>query len=70
MEEKEAMYWVAMMQQAQQGDKEAQEVINQTNKVRAANNLPTIQEELAAFIRRKEIEDYKKSVMEEFKKHM
>ena len=46
MEEMEAMYWVAMMQQAQQGDKEAREVINQTNKARAANNLPTIQEEL------------------------
>lgn len=46
MEKLEAMHWVAMMQQAQQGDKEAREVINQTNKARAANNLPTIQEEL------------------------
>ncbi len=46
MEQMEAMLWVATMRRAQQGDKEAQEMIAQENNLRIKMSQMTIQEEL------------------------
>ena len=46
MEQMEAMLWVATMRRAQQGDKEAQEMIAQENNSRIKMSQMTIQEEL------------------------
>ena len=46
MEQMEAMLWVATMRRAQQGDKEAQEMIAQEEQMRQEMKLPTLREEL------------------------
>ena len=46
MEQMEAMLWVATMRRANQGDKEAQEMIVQENNLRIKMSQMTIQEEL------------------------
>ena len=46
MDNKEAMYWVAVMRQANQGDREAQELLIQTDEARKENGLPSVREEL------------------------
>ena len=46
MEQMEAMLWVATMRRAQQGDKEAQEMIAQEEQMRQEMQLPTLREEL------------------------
>ncbi len=46
MDKMETMYWVAVLQQARQGSKEAQEVIQKENERRTKDNAPTVQEEL------------------------
>ncbi len=50
MDNLEAMYWVAILKQANQGDKEAQETLQVENELRAQNNQPTVQEELMALL--------------------
>ena len=46
MDNSEAMYWLAILQQANEGSKEAMELLCQENEVRAELEQPTIQEEL------------------------
>ena len=68
------MYWLAILRQANRGNKEAEEMLRQTDEARAEAGQPSVREELKAIVdearTRKEIEDYKSSVMREFKKHM
>ena len=40
------MYWVAVLRQANSGDKEAQELLRQTDEARAENGMPSVREEL------------------------
>lgn len=42
------MYWLAVVQQANKGDKEAHEMIRQEDELRAEQGLPSIIEELKA----------------------
>ena len=53
MDNSEAMYWLAIVQQANKGDKEAVEVLRQENELRAETAQPTVQEELKAVAQRK-----------------
>ena len=46
MDNKEAMYWLAILQQANDGSKEAQEMLQQENELRTESGQPTVQEEL------------------------
>ncbi len=46
MDNFEALFWVAMLKQANKGDEEAQESLRGVNEKRKAKGLPTIQEEL------------------------
>ena len=46
MDNKEAMYWLAILQQANDGSKEAQEMLRQENELRTESGQPTVQEEL------------------------
>ena len=46
MDNMTAILWLATIKQANEGDKEQQEVLRQENELRAENGLPTVQEEL------------------------
>ena len=46
MDNSEAMYWLAIVQQANEGSKEAQEMLQQENELRVECGLPTVQEAL------------------------
>ena len=46
MDNAEAMYWLAVVQQANKGDKEAQEMLRQEDELRAEQGLQPIIEEL------------------------
>ena len=46
MDNGEAMYWLAVVQQANNGDKEAMEVLRQENEMRVRADKRTIAEEL------------------------
>ena len=46
MDNLEAMYWLAIIQQANEGNKEAQEMLQQENELRAETGQPTVEEEL------------------------
>ena len=46
MDNSEAMYWLAIVQQANEGSKEAQEMLQQENELRVENGQPTVQEAL------------------------
>ena len=46
MDNSEAMYWLAIVQQANEGSKEAQEMLQQENELRVESGLPTVQEAL------------------------
>ena len=54
MDNLEAMYWVAILRQANQGDKEAQETLQVENEQRAQNNQPTVQVELMEIVEESE----------------
>lgn len=47
------MYWLAVVQQANKGNKEAHEMIRQEDELRAEQGLPPIIEELKAVSGRK-----------------
>ena len=46
MDNSEAMYWLAIVKQANEGNKEAQEMLRQENELRVESGQPTVQEEL------------------------
>ena len=46
MDNLEAMYWVTIIQQAKEGNKEAQEMLQVENKIRTGKGLMTVEEEL------------------------
>jgi hypothetical protein len=46
MDNLEAMYWVAIIQQAKEGNKEAQEMLQVENKIRTGKGLMTVEDEL------------------------
>lgn len=50
----EAMYWVAILRQANPGNKEAQETLQVENELRAQNNQPTVQEEFMTIVEESE----------------
>lgn len=50
MEKREAMLWVATLQAARRGEKEAQETLRQENELRAELRMPSVEEELRALL--------------------
>ena len=46
MDNSEAMYWLAILQQANEGSKGAQEMLRQENELRTETGQPTVEEEL------------------------
>ena len=67
MDNSEAMYWLAILQQANEGNKEAMELLRQENELRVENGLPMIQAELQEMVEESEliakIEEIKKKKM-------
>ncbi|MGN0232676.1 MAG: hypothetical protein ACI4A8_10780 [Muribaculaceae bacterium] len=53
MEKKEALYWVAVLQLVQNGDKEMRAEINRENERRAEKKQPTVQQELQTMLDKK-----------------
>ena len=52
MERREAMLWLTTIARAEKGDTEAQEMVQAENEQRAQENMPTLQEELKAMMRK------------------
>lgn len=50
MDNKEAMFWLAILQQANEGSKEAQEMLQQENELRVESGQPTVQEALTEIV--------------------
>ncbi|MEB3373047.1 hypothetical protein SFC43_05160 [Bacteroides sp. CR5/BHMF/2] len=50
MDNSEAMYWLAILQQANEGSKEAMEILRQENELRTEMGQSMIQEELKALV--------------------
>ena len=50
MDNSEAMYWLAIVQQANEGSKEAQEMLQQENELRVESGQPTVQEALTEIV--------------------
>ena len=50
MDNSEAMYWLAIVQQANEGSKEAQEMLQQENELRVESGQPTVQEALTEVV--------------------
>ena len=50
MDNKEAMFWLAILQQANEGSKEAQEMLQQENELRTESGQPTVQEALTEIV--------------------
>ena len=46
MDNSEAMYWLAILQEANDGSSEAQEMLRPENELRTESGQPTVQEEL------------------------
>lgn len=46
MDNAEAMYWLAVVRKANEGSKEAEEIIRQENELRTETGQPTVEEEL------------------------
>ena len=46
MDNSEAMYWLAILQYANEGSSEAQEMLRKENELRSESGQPTVQEEL------------------------
>ena len=55
MDNKEAMYWLAILQQANDGSKEAQEMLRQENELRTESGQPTVQEALKQIVEEYEL---------------
>ena len=54
MDNKEAMYWLAIVQQAKKGEQEAMEMLRQEHEVRIAIGLKPIKEELKEIVEKSE----------------
>ena len=52
MDNNEAIYWLAIVKQANEGSKEAMDLLLQENELRSETGQPTIQEELKAVAER------------------
>ena len=50
MDNKEAMFWLAILQQANEVSKEAQEMLQQENELRVESGQPTVQEALTEIV--------------------
>ena len=50
MDNKEAMFWLAILQQANEVSKEAQEMLQQENELRGESGQPTVQEALTEIV--------------------
>ena len=50
MDNKEAMFWLAILQQANEVSKEAQEMLQQENELRTESGQPTVQEALTEIV--------------------
>ena len=50
MDNKEAMFWLAILQQANEGSKEAQEMLQQENELRTESGQLTVQEALTEIV--------------------
>ena len=50
MDNKEVMFWLAILQQANEGSKEAQEMLQQENELRTESGQPTVQEALTEIV--------------------
>ena len=50
MDNKEVMFWLAILQQANEGSKEAQEMLQQENELRTESGQPTVQEALRQIV--------------------
>ena len=50
MDNKEAMFWLAILQQANEGSREAQEMLRQENELRTETGQPTVQEALTEIV--------------------
>ena len=50
MDNKEVMFWLAILQQANEGSKEAQEMLQQENELRVESGQPTVQEALTEIV--------------------
>ena len=55
MDNKEAMFWLAILQQANEGSKEAQEMLQQENELRTESGQPTVQEALTYIVEEYEV---------------
>ena len=54
MDNKEVMYWLAIVQQAKKGEQEAMEMLRQEDEVRIAMGLKPIKEELKEIVEKSE----------------
>ena len=50
MDNKEAMFWLAILQQANDGSSEAQEMLRKENELRTESGHPTVQEALKEIV--------------------
>ena len=50
MDNKEAMFWLAILQQANEGSREAQKMLRQENELRTETGQPTVQEALTEIV--------------------
>lgn len=64
MDNSEAMYWLAILQQANEGSKEAGEMLRQENELRTEMGQPTVEEELKEMVEEAEL----RAKIEEIKK--
>ena len=55
MDNSEAMYWLAILQQANDGSSEAQEMLRQENELRTKSGQPTVQEALTEIVEEYEL---------------
>ena len=55
MDNKEAMYWLAILQQANDGSSEAQEMLRKENELRTESGQPTVQEALKQIVEEYEV---------------
>lgn len=55
MDNSEAMYWLAILQQANDGSSEAQEMLRQENELRTESGQPIVQEELKEIVEEYEV---------------
>ena len=55
MDNKEAMYWLAIIQQAKKGEQEAMEILRQEDEVRISMGQKPIKEELKEILEEAEV---------------